>query len=260
MRPNLPIDDLPRALGFRETKELKRIRGQLTAALASGPGTVTELAAQYHTLAQALVDQTSDQSQRPHRVGRWARALLAHILGLEVDNFDRSRAQIGLIIAMALIRRDTGRNLDYIVDLEDAVDYAFNAGFADIVEILQEELKNLLEFSDGWHEILESPQYADYQMSFNQLINLTQHNLPDETWTKDRAKVCKRWQHLIEQAAYAAISVIDIKDMSSATVIEWALIIVTANLKAYGWEEEGISFNVPESKTGEAILLDIREV
>jgi hypothetical protein len=109
------IDVLPGALGFVEAEELAQLRGQLVEAMAADSD-VKELATRYHLLAEAVVNQR------------------------EGDNF--AKAQIGLIVQMGLMRRDGGRNDDYLEDLQDAVTYADNMGFDDIVKVLHEAISS----------------------------------------------------------------------------------------------------------------------
>jgi len=92
----IPINRLAETLGFIETDELRQIRPQLVAAmLAQDKETVIQLATQYHTLGEEVVNQQ--------------------------QNEEFARAQIGLMVALALVRRDGGRRADYVEDLEDAL-------------------------------------------------------------------------------------------------------------------------------------------
>ncbi len=107
------IDALPETLGFVETEELGQLRGQLVEAMSAGAD-VKELATRYHLLAEEVVNQR------------------------EGDDF--AKAQIGLIVQMGLIRRDGGRSENYAEDLQDALTYADNMGFADVMPVLEEAL------------------------------------------------------------------------------------------------------------------------
>lgn len=114
----LAIDTLPEALGYVETEELGLLRRHLIEAMASDTG-VRDLATQYHLLAEEVVNQ--------HRGGEFA------------------KAQVGLILRMGLIRRDSGRTDDFIEDLHDALTYADNLGLTDIVLLLEETLDSLTD-------------------------------------------------------------------------------------------------------------------
>lgn len=104
------IERLPQTLGFTETQELSQLRGQLVEAIAVDSEKIRELATQYHLLAEQVINQHQG------------------------ENF--VKAQIGLIVAMGLIQREGDRIDDYVEQLKDALTYADNMGFKDIVDIL----------------------------------------------------------------------------------------------------------------------------
>jgi len=111
-----PIDSLPESLGFTETEELRQIRGELVEAMAGGADTV-ELTTNYQSLGE-------------EEVGKH-------------EGIDFSKAQIGLIVQMALIRRDGGRWDACLNDLQDALTYAENMGFTDLVPTLETAITDL---------------------------------------------------------------------------------------------------------------------
>lgn len=105
------INGLAEALGFIETPELSEIRDMLTRAMISqSEQEVTTLASRYRELGESVVEQ------------------------YQGDEY--VRAQIGLSVAMALIRRDAGRTQDYIEDLDDMLMYAENSNSNDIIAVL----------------------------------------------------------------------------------------------------------------------------
>lgn len=101
------IDKLPGKFGFSETEALGETRLSLIEAMVSNDAkAVTELVGRYYELAQEVVNKLQGE--------------------------DFSRAQIGVLLAMGLIRRDAGRTDDYISDLEDILEYATAVGYDDI--------------------------------------------------------------------------------------------------------------------------------
>jgi len=109
-----PIDALPEKLGFIETTDLAELRGVLVEAIDSGSNRATRLMTVYQELGGEVVD--------------------------ELPNAERPRAQIGLIVQMGLIRRDGGRADQYMQDLEDAIDYAWQVGLDAEVAVLEAAL------------------------------------------------------------------------------------------------------------------------
>lgn len=107
----LEMNGLAEALGFIETPELREIRDLLTEAMLShSEEEIAVLASQYHELGAIVVG---------HYQGE------AYV-----------RAQIGLMVAMAVARRNAGRIEDYIEDIDDMLEYAENSNNIDIIEVL----------------------------------------------------------------------------------------------------------------------------
>lgn len=103
----LDIDTLPERLGFSETEELAQLRTKLVEAIATGDQEeISKLSLHYHLLGEEVVNR------------------------LEGDAFPKG--QLGLNLAMALIRRDGGRLDAYIEDLRDALDQCYGLGYQDI--------------------------------------------------------------------------------------------------------------------------------
>lgn len=111
------VDTLPYRLGYEETPELKVTRAEIVAATLAGDDT-KRIEALHHYLdgAEGIVDAMSD-----------------------ADN-ERARAQIGLIIAQALIWREAGEPVKRLRALLEAQEYADNMGLDDIVSVLAAEL------------------------------------------------------------------------------------------------------------------------
>lgn len=109
---DLSVDSLPVALGYVETDELQRLRSSLHDADAlHDPSASQDLLRQYHILGEEVVNQEQGASY--------------------------GRAQIGLIVTMAILRRDMGRMDAYVESLEDAQVYASNMGYEDVVSVLK---------------------------------------------------------------------------------------------------------------------------
>lgn len=123
-----------------------------------------------------------------------------------------------------------------------------------------ENAEKELAFTEGWDDILKSPDAIDYQLQLDNLIDLTQANTA-EPWTKNREDLKKRWQMFIERIAYLAITEDDLREMTPSEIVETALITLTTNLETIGWAEEGISLEIPDLATGgEPVLLDITKL
>lgn len=106
------IDALPGHLGFFETERLGDIRARLLEAMISYDiEAVKTLIADYYQEGELSVNK---------RQG---------------DGY--GTAQIGLLLAVALVRRDAGRTEDYENDLDDALDYAANMGYDEVVMVLR---------------------------------------------------------------------------------------------------------------------------
>lgn len=108
-REALAIEALPAELGFQENEELRRMRPHLVEAMIAGD--FKELVTAYYTLGQQIVEQQQGE--------------------------DFIKAQIGLSLTMALIRRDAGRIDAYIEDLADVLDSAAGMGYDNVVSLLQ---------------------------------------------------------------------------------------------------------------------------
>lgn len=101
------IDDLPTRLGFSETPELKQLKEELLEAYASDNAENTRsILTRYHILGEEMVNE----KQGP----------------------DYMKAQVGLIVAIGLLKRDMGRHDDYIDALEDALVHASNMDLEEI--------------------------------------------------------------------------------------------------------------------------------
>jgi hypothetical protein len=110
----LTIDNLPTRLGFIESPKLAATRARLVAAFLRWSPEAIGLQEAYIDQAQQLVDQ------HPHET--------------------RPRAQIGLTVSLALLRRDGHRPIEYANDLADASEYAGMMGYDDIVTELAPDL------------------------------------------------------------------------------------------------------------------------
>ncbi|HJQ08974.1 MAG TPA: hypothetical protein VJ836_05840 [Candidatus Saccharimonadales bacterium] len=122
-----------------------------------------------------------------------------------------------------------------------------------------------LRYPEGWREILEAPDAADYQLWIGQLIGTTYRAFHSRgevpAWAEDlEGEMLHRWQQAIELVADAAIDPEDIGSMSQAEVVETALLTLQANLDGIGWDEEGLAFTVPNMFTGEEATIDLRNL
>ncbi len=105
-------ETLPEALGFVETETMHQMRRSLVEAMRGGEDT-RELALRYRLEAEQLTDQESK---------------------------DSSRLRIGMLVSIALMRRDGGRHDAYLEDIEDALVMAEQEGLDDIALVLGEML------------------------------------------------------------------------------------------------------------------------
>jgi hypothetical protein len=112
----LPIDAFPAELGFTETEELRSIKQYLREAMISGDDeAVKGLIAEYYQAGAQIVE--------------------------EFEGDEYGRAQLGLLITIALVRRDANRFQDFLGDLDDSLEYAATLGYEDIVEVLRRTLE-----------------------------------------------------------------------------------------------------------------------
>lgn len=106
------IEVLPSALEYIETDEMVEMRRTLVESMKAGEDT-KELALRYRLLAEQLTDYDSENA---------------------------SRLRIGMLVSIALIKRDGGRYDDYLEDIDDALVMAEQEGIEDLVLILGEVL------------------------------------------------------------------------------------------------------------------------
>jgi hypothetical protein len=111
------IDELPNRLGFSETEELRRMR--LRTIVMANEEAFRELLTKYHVRAKEVVSNHQG------------------------DDFPR--IQIGLSLAIGLIKRDAGEIEAYIDDLNDIIEYAARMGYTDIILLLQQARAEALE-------------------------------------------------------------------------------------------------------------------
>jgi hypothetical protein len=116
---------LPESLGFVEDAELKSAHMELAEALRTGQD-VSELAANYQTLAEAMVS------------------------GME----DYPRGQIALIVQLGLIAQEAGHKGIYIDYLEQARAYAYNLGLGELVDSIDRTIDGELGL-DNDSEVVE---------------------------------------------------------------------------------------------------------
>lgn len=106
------IEVLPSVLEYIETDEMVEMRRALVESMKAGEET-KELALRYRLLAEQLTDYDSENA---------------------------SRLRIGMLVSIALIKRDGGRYDDYLEDIDDALVMAEQEGIEDLVLILGEVL------------------------------------------------------------------------------------------------------------------------
>jgi hypothetical protein len=106
------LEALPAALEYIETDEMLEIRHTLVEAMKAGEDT-EELALRYRLMAEKLTDYDSENS---------------------------SRMRIGMLVSIAIMRRDGGRYDAYLEDLDDALAMAEQEYIEDLVLILSEML------------------------------------------------------------------------------------------------------------------------
>jgi hypothetical protein len=119
-----------------------------------------------------------------------------------------------------------------------------------------------LQYPAGWQEILTALDAIDYQAWMGSLTAMTQQlcaesDTPPE-WAGDTEAVTSRWKRTVELVADASIDPTD--ELTEAERIEAGLLTLQANIESMGWEEEGLSFIVPNLITGEEAVIDLREM
>lgn len=111
--PEITLNTLAGELGFHETDKLTSLR--IAAIEASTTGDVeliTRIIADYQQHAELAVSELTGE--------------------------DYARAQIGLIVATATLRRDSGRTEACRNDMQDALEYAQNMGYDGIAQLLDD--------------------------------------------------------------------------------------------------------------------------
>ncbi|MDB5165595.1 MAG: hypothetical protein JWM00_485 [Candidatus Saccharibacteria bacterium] len=106
------VDSLPKELGFLETTELLLLRDAARDAYLAGEAEqVLELRSHYQVVGEEVVNQQHGE--------------------------EYTKAQIGLLIATGILSRDVGDVTRYMSDLDDAITYAFNMDYDDVVSALE---------------------------------------------------------------------------------------------------------------------------
>jgi hypothetical protein len=112
------VSSLPGELGFIENNELIVLRGQIIEAVAADDKErFRELISQYVLEGEKVVEQK------------------------QVEDFPK--AQIGLIIAKAMVLKAAGKTDYYPSDLHDALTYAEGMGYDEVAEALRDALDKL---------------------------------------------------------------------------------------------------------------------
>ena len=136
------VERLPEVLGFTETPELHKLHQAFVEALRSAdPDQLHQAASAYHEAAQSRVEQISDPEAY-------------------------KRAQTGLLVAIALLRREGGQEQDFLADMQDAYTDAYYKDLGDVVPAIASaiseaeaslggETLDLGEFSDGQRQMIE---------------------------------------------------------------------------------------------------------
>jgi len=118
--PSIPLDALPSRLGFSEPAELGPIKHSLAEAMVSRDNeAVRAIVADYYEAGEWVIEELQDD--------------------------EYGRAQIGLLVTLALIRRDAGRTEDFIEDLDDILEYATSMGYSEAIQVLEEARTEALE-------------------------------------------------------------------------------------------------------------------
>ncbi|MEK7095980.1 MAG: hypothetical protein AAB896_01680 [Patescibacteria group bacterium] len=111
----ITVDQLPERLGFVESEELSALHAQVTETVPLGDEVqIRDLVFQYLEKGEKVVDQKQG------------------------DDFPR--AQVGFLVAKALLWKEAGRVDYYSSDLRDALTYAENMGYEDTVTVLEAAL------------------------------------------------------------------------------------------------------------------------
>jgi len=116
----------------------------------------------------------------------------------------------------------------------------------------------VLRYPEGWKEILEAPDATDYQMWLEELVKLSTEKIQKKHQLEmEESLVHSLWQQAVEIVVDVAIMPEDKEGLTEAETIETALLTVKENIESIGWEEEGISFIVPNMETGEQMLITL---
>ena len=107
------LEALPNALGYTETEEMIGLHRELVVAMAVGEDT-RERALRYRLLAEQAAELAEASSS--------------------------GSARLGMLIGIAIMRRDGGRYDAYFEDLEDALIVAEQEGFEDAALVLRDVL------------------------------------------------------------------------------------------------------------------------
>jgi hypothetical protein len=106
------INDLPERLGFIETAELSLLKAAaIEAHLENQQEQAEELRSHYQLVGEQLVNQLQGEAY--------------------------TAAQIGFIVALGNLRRASGKVEAYVHDLDDAIMYASNMGYDEVVPVLE---------------------------------------------------------------------------------------------------------------------------
>jgi hypothetical protein len=112
------VSGLPAELGFIENNDLIVLRGQIIeAVVADDKERFRELISRYVLEGEKVVEQKQGE--------------------------DFPKAQIGLIIAKAMVLKEAGKTDYYPSDLHDALTYAEGMGYDEVAEALRDALDKL---------------------------------------------------------------------------------------------------------------------
>lgn len=103
-----------------------------------------------------------------------------------------------------------------------------------------------IKYPDGWREILEAPDTADYRNWLAEMSELTKNQIADQDIWWDDDEIDTRWQMAIEVTANASIPDEDLHGLTQDQIIETGMVALQLNVESHGWEEEGLQFVVPD--------------
>lgn len=184
------VDTLPHRLGFAETTELRSTHEQIVKAIRTGNNSERLLALnRYLDNAERLVDAKPD-----------------------LDN-ERCRAQVGLILAQALIWRDADEPVKFLRNVLSAREYAENMGFEDVLLTLDYELDKAIDSG----ELLQAR--GEFDGAVNTYIELEKTDMVDNKRGLLNLRLAECYQAIIDEDRLQGAITAELRDRSMESAL-----------------------------------------